>query len=75
MAKLSWRLSAGSARTVIAAAGLLVVALIIATYGNAQARGNCDHDDEQQYNPLTQPGWDAAHRTTESHFDALTTTK
>ena len=59
----------------IAAAGLVVIALIIATYGNAQARGERDNDDEQHYNPLTQPGWDAAHRTTDSHLHALTKTR
>jgi hypothetical protein len=60
---------------VIAAAGLVVIALIIATYGNAQARGDRDNDDEHHYNPLTQPGWDAAHRATDGHLQALTRTK
>jgi hypothetical protein len=74
MAKLSMRLPAGSARAMIAAAGLVVIALFIAVYGNAQARGGRDSDDEQ-YNPATQPGWDAAHRTTDSPLHLLPTTK
>jgi hypothetical protein len=74
MMKLSLRLPSGSARAVIAAAGLAVVALFIAVYGNAQARSDREHD-EAIYNPLAQAGWDAAHRPTASHFDALTKTK
>jgi hypothetical protein len=72
MAKLSLRLPSGSARAVIAAAGLVVIALIIATYGNAEAR---DRDDEQHYNPLTQPGWDAAHRTADGEIHQIANTK
>ena len=68
MTKLSWRLSAGSARAVLAAAGLAVIALIIATYGNAQARSDSRHSDDHLYNPLTQPGWDAAHRGTDAQL-------
>ena len=67
MMKLSLRLPAGSARAVVAAAGLAVVALFIAVYGNAQARGDRGHGDERMYNPLTQPGWDAAHRSADDH--------
>ena len=59
----------------IAAAGLAVIALFIAVYGNAQARSERDHDDDQHYNPLTQPGWDAAHRGTDSSLQVLPTTK
>jgi hypothetical protein len=75
MAKMAWRLPAGSARAVIAAAGLVVIALIIATYGNAQARSERDHEDDQSYNPLTQPGWDAAHRATDSQLHTIADTK
>jgi hypothetical protein len=75
MAKLSLRLPAGSSRAVIAAAGLAVIALFIAVYGNAQARGERELDDEHHYNPLTQPGWDAAHRDTDSSLHVLPTTK
>ena len=71
MAKLRWRLPAGSARAVVAAAGLVVIALIIATYGNAQARSDPGQSDEHMYNPLTQPGWDAAHRAADDHIHSL----
>jgi hypothetical protein len=75
MQKLGWRLPAQSARAVIAAAGLVVVALIIATYGNAQARSDGGMDDEHHYNPLTQPGWDAAHRSADDHIHPLDKTQ
>ena len=68
MTKLSWRLPAGSARAVLAAAGLAVIALIIATYGNAQARSDSGHGEDHLYKPLTQPGWDAAHRGTDAQL-------
>jgi hypothetical protein len=74
MAKLSLRLPSGSSRAVIAAAGLAVIALFIAVYGNAQARSERDHDEEH-YNPLTQPGWDAAHRPIDSSLHLLPTPK
>ena len=59
----------------IAAAGLAVIALFIAVYGNAQARSEREHDEDHLYNPLSQPGWDAAHRATESQLNILPTTK
>ena len=40
--KLSWRPPAGSARALIAAAGLAVIALLIATYGNAREVSDSD---------------------------------
>lgn len=75
MTKLRLRLPAGSARAVIAAAGLAVVALFIAVYGNAQARSDRQHGPDHHYNPLTQSGWNAVHPPAESLIPALPTAR